>query len=496
MVYRAHHQAFRASVALKCLKIPGALSGEAQAEFLERFREEAELLFRLSASLPNVVRPLHVGALSLPSGAFVPFIALEWLEGEVLSDVITRRAAQGRAPLALESTVTLLAPVAAALDKAHRFPGPDGELAILHRDLKPENIFVAQINGLQVPKILDFGIGKVKSVASAIAGRQSTRVESMNAFTPAYAAPEQWAPKRYGQTGPWTDVYSLALTLVETVLGRPPIDGDPAAMMGAAMDPERRPTPRTEGLAVSSAVEDVFQRALRVDPRSRYQSVSHFWHDLESALGMARSEAAELHLKQQSPVARRGNIFTSEPPPAAAGGGLAPRSVVAIPDLLPAAAPSAPAPAPSAPRVDARAATPPSAPERGAPGPASSGAALFGGKELDEPEDSAPLHLADSVVPPPRTSGPPPVSSLPRPPRVGVALSVPVSVEPTASLKGRLRGPITLVVLAIAIGAVDFIYTAVMGASLALGPVRASYVAAPLALAGLALVATRLFATE
>src|SRR6185369_9146659 len=78
VIYRAYHGAFRSSVALKCLKVPRTLSELEQKEFLERFREEAELLFRLSSSTPSVVRPLHVGQLSTKERRFVPFIALEW----------------------------------------------------------------------------------------------------------------------------------------------------------------------------------------------------------------------------------------------------------------------------------------------------------------------------------------------------------------------------------------------------------------------------------
>ena len=77
VVYRAHHEAFRAKVALKCLKLPDSLAQRDEDEFLERFREEGELLFRLSSSMPAVVRPLHVGVLDTPSRHFVPFIALE-----------------------------------------------------------------------------------------------------------------------------------------------------------------------------------------------------------------------------------------------------------------------------------------------------------------------------------------------------------------------------------------------------------------------------------
>src|SRR5262245_54521154 len=66
VIYRAHHEAFRAKVALKCLKVPSTLSEAQKTQFLERFREEAELLFRLSAGIPTIVRPLHVGTLDAP----------------------------------------------------------------------------------------------------------------------------------------------------------------------------------------------------------------------------------------------------------------------------------------------------------------------------------------------------------------------------------------------------------------------------------------------
>ena len=143
-VYRAHHGGFRAPVALKCLRLPPGLLPEARQHFLESFRAEAELLFRLSASIPTVVRPLHVDAFTLPEpdGRFVPYIVLEWLEGHTLDALIRKRQADGQAPLPLKKLVRLLTPVARALERAHNFHGPEGPVSIVHRDLKPENIFV------------------------------------------------------------------------------------------------------------------------------------------------------------------------------------------------------------------------------------------------------------------------------------------------------------------------------------------------------------------
>jgi serine/threonine-protein kinase len=299
VVYRAYHGAFHAPVALKCLKVP-TVARSYQRDFLERFREEGEVLFRLSQSIPAVVRPLHVDAFETAKGVFVPYMALEWLDGETLDVIVARRGREGRPPMSLKRAVRLLAPVARALARAHRFHGPDGPISIVHRDLKPDNIVVANVNGEEVVKILDFGIAKVKSVASQAAGRLSLDAGvAAVPFTPGYAAPEQWLPKRYGQTGPWTDVWGLALTTVETISGKPAIDGDHAAMMGTAIDEKRRPSPRSEGVTVPDEVENVFLRALEVDPRERYQDVGQFWDALERSVGVERSETPSTGYRPQ-----------------------------------------------------------------------------------------------------------------------------------------------------------------------------------------------------
>ena len=325
VVYRAHHDAFRAPVALKCLKVPGALSEKSQAEFLERFREEAEVMFRLSASIPAVVRPLHADVLVTKTGQFVPFMALEWLDGETLDVFVAKRKAEGRPPLSLKRLVRMLAPVARALERAHNFPGPDGTtVSIVHCDLKPDNVFLIEADGVSTAKILDFGIAKVRDAASQIAGRVSQIDAGGNAFTPGYAAPEQWLPKRFGQAGPWTDVWGLALTVIEAALGRPVIDGDHASMMGTAIDEGRRPTPRAEGLLVSDEVEAVFARALAVDPRKRHQDVGLFWDDLERALGLEPSGSVvrrDHRAEGAGPAVREERIdlgprHSSLPPPA------------------------------------------------------------------------------------------------------------------------------------------------------------------------------------
>lgn len=284
VVYRAHHTGFNAKVALKCLKIPQHMSEQKRARFKAQFRAEAQLLFRLSAAIPNIVRPLHIDAIVAPNGRFMPFMALEWLEGKTFEALSTEAAEEGRTLGPIEELVRLLTPAAVALQRAHHFPSNDGPISIVHRDIKPENLFLARIGGQQVVKVLDFGIGKARSAATQAVGKTSASSGGISSFTPAFGAPEQWVPKRYGQTGPWTDVWGLALTTVELLVGRPVLDGDQASMMGAALDPKRRPTPRAEGVEVSDEVERVFTRALAVDPRDRYPDAGAFWAELVSAV--------------------------------------------------------------------------------------------------------------------------------------------------------------------------------------------------------------------
>jgi eukaryotic-like serine/threonine-protein kinase len=288
VVYRALHAGFRAPVALKCLKVSEARTSRERDLFLEKFREEAQLLFRLSALIPEVVRPLHVDVLHLKDGQFVPFLALEWLEGESLDKVIDRRRIQGEPPIPLQKLMKMMRPIAHAIARAHRFSSPTGTISIIHRDLKPENIFITTQEGVDRLKILDYGIAQAKSLAEQAVGRV-TNTDKLNAFSPAYGAPEQWVPKRFGQTGTWTDVWGLALTMVEALVGRQVVEGEPQAMMGTALDTRRRPTPRAEGANISPEIDAVFERALAVDPRDRTRDIETFWSELESALGLALS---------------------------------------------------------------------------------------------------------------------------------------------------------------------------------------------------------------
>jgi serine/threonine-protein kinase len=494
VVYRAYHAAFRSSVALKCLKVPRRLSDAEQKEFLEKFREEAELLFRLSAGIPSVVRPLHVGTLTQKDRLFVPFIALEWLDGRTLDHLVSERALAGQAPLDLRTAVKLLTPVADALCRAHRFPTPNGTVAIVHRDLKPENIFLATVNGREIAKVLDFGIAKVKNAATQIVGRESAQESPLSAFTPAYGAPEQWLPKRFGQTGAWTDVWGLAITLVEVLCGHAPIDGDHAAMMGSAIDPERRPTPRNEGAAVPDEVEALFARALAVDPRDRFHDVGEFWNPLCRAVGLPEVVGDHSPSLAPPPAAPAPSAPGADPRARTAldvgqaGQGARPGAPAGVPDLVvstrPAARPPASGRGAAAPVSEAK---PPQAraegPRSGAAGSPSRGKpadpnALFGSS----------FESFDDDVPQPRLETDDGFGGgLVAAPSRGRPAAPPAFVRPASVRPGRgldLSGAIGLLIVAVLLMAGDFLYATFTGEVLQLGPARMLWLAGPLAALG------------
>ena len=210
VVYRAHHGALRAPVALKLLKVP-AQSPQQRAAFLELFRGEGELLVRLSASLPNLVRVLLVASLTSRDGRFVPYLVLEWLEGMTLEALIAQRKREKLAPISLRKLVRLLTPVARTLERAHDFSGLEGPISVVHGDLAPDNLFIAQVAGEELVKILDFALGKLNSVAS--------QVTSQDGSTATGLRESLRRPRAVGAAPLWTD------RTVDGRLGACPVPG-------------------------------------------------------------------------------------------------------------------------------------------------------------------------------------------------------------------------------------------------------------------------------
>jgi serine/threonine-protein kinase len=277
VVYRAHHLGFDETVAVKCLRIPEALTGAARDEFERNFLAEGRLLHQLSRATAGIVQALDVGAAVSPNKIWTPFIVLEWLDGQSLDVNFAERQRAGQGGRTLGAAVELLDSAARALALAH-------EQGIAHRDIKPANLFLAEVGGRKTLKVLDFGIAKVVTESESLSKAFEETGASLQAFTARYGCPEQFS-RRYGATGPWSDVFSLALVLIEAIVGHPALEGSDAAQLFiAAADTTRRPTLRAHGVDPGDAVEAVLTTALAVDPKERYARAGVFWDALLAAV--------------------------------------------------------------------------------------------------------------------------------------------------------------------------------------------------------------------
>jgi len=266
-VYRAEHLALQAPVAIKFLK-PDTSHSEDELLRSEAFLEEGRLLFRACSLHPAVVQLKDCGSVCTPQGS-VPFLVMEWLDGNTLADEIaSRNASEGNRTL--QQALSTFAPVAECLGVLHAS-------GITHRDIKPGNLIEVPVSVATPIKLADFGIAKWTPTDQPCASTSGLKL------TPQFAAPEQWS-RRLGKTGPWTDVYSFALCVMHWMAGH---KSDLATWdhVTTTLDPGHRPTPRHYGLELPSPVERVFERAVSLSPQARYPTAMEFWTALTDAAG-------------------------------------------------------------------------------------------------------------------------------------------------------------------------------------------------------------------
>jgi eukaryotic-like serine/threonine-protein kinase len=281
VVYRAHHLGFEQTVAVKCLKLNTSLEGDVHDAFLKRFLAEGRVLHRLSRATADVVQALDVGVAVSPKQIETPYLVLEWLDGTTLDKELRGRRGT---TMPLIEAMALLEPAARGLACAH-------DQGISHRDVKPANMMLTDVGGRLTLKVVDFGIAKAPTDEPTQASPHDGLGSGMQAFTPRYGAPEQFS-RKFGLTGTWTDVYALALILVELVTGAPALEGDdPVQLYVATSDADHRPTLRTKGVEVSDAVEAVIQKALDIDATKRYATAGEFWDALQSVADRPKSSS-------------------------------------------------------------------------------------------------------------------------------------------------------------------------------------------------------------
>lgn len=276
VVYKGYRPDMGLEVAIKCLKLPAHFTLEARAAFYEQFRTEAKLLTRLRRH-GSIVQVFDFGDLQ---GGKIPYLVLEWLEGNDLEHHLQSR----NEPFSEGEALSLLRPALEAVGVAHHEK-------VIHQDLKPANLFLTDDGAGGGIKVLDFGIARAMETGQTLTLQAVRDAEELSPFTPAYGAPEQFDPKTFGPVGPWTDVHAFGLILVEMVAGAKAYEAEgPFALMAEATS-ERRPLPRSRGANVSEAFEQVCVKALALHPADRYQSASELARALESVLYFGRAQS-------------------------------------------------------------------------------------------------------------------------------------------------------------------------------------------------------------
>ena len=244
VVYLARDPDLDRFVAVKLLRVT-------DEEVRERFLREARTTGRLQH--PNIVTTFERGE---QDGR--PFIAMEYVSGETLAEIIGRRA-----QLAADRKVALIRQLCAGLSYAH-------QAGIVHRDIKPANLMVSREGGLL--KILDFGIARLAEGSGTMVG--------MVLGTPAYMSPEQIQGEAVGIQ---SDVFSVGAVLYELLVYRKAFGGDnqtqvPQRILNATDDVFSR-----MGGVVATDLEKVLRRALARNIEDRYPDLGAMDADLATA---------------------------------------------------------------------------------------------------------------------------------------------------------------------------------------------------------------------
>jgi tetratricopeptide (TPR) repeat protein/predicted Ser/Thr protein kinase len=238
-VYRARDRRSGNPVALKLLTAVGS-------DHRARFLREAQVLAGLQH--PGVVQHIAHGE----NAAGELFLAMEWLEGEDLSE----RLRQGG--LATGDALRVVRSVAGVLEAAHG-------LGVIHRDIKPSNLFLVG-GSVEHVKVLDFGIARLST-----GGPQSTQTGAMLG-TPGYMAPEQARGLR--TIDGRADLFSLGCVLFECLTGFAPFAAEhPLAVLAKILldDPPRLSAHRPD---LGEALDGLLRALLAKDPSARPESAA------------------------------------------------------------------------------------------------------------------------------------------------------------------------------------------------------------------------------
>ncbi len=234
----------------------------------QMFLEEATLASQIHH--PNVVQTQELGE---QEGTL--YLAMEWVDGEPLNQVMTRAAERGGLPLPI--AVNLIAQACKGLQAAHDLRDENGELlGVVHRDVSPQNLLVS-FSG--TAKLVDFGIAKVSARSTGLT--QAGEVKGKFA----YMAPEQ---VRGQVIDARTDLFSLGILLYAVTTGKHPFRGSHTGeTLQNICSSTPVATPRSFLPDYPAELEQVVMKALQKQPEDRFASANELLTALDAAFPAA-----------------------------------------------------------------------------------------------------------------------------------------------------------------------------------------------------------------
>lgn len=268
IVYLAEDTRLKRHVAIKMLT----------TEYLERANQNHSRLLREARAISQINHPNIATIYDLGETADgQPFIAMEYIEGETLADILKHKR------LSVSRSVEIIAAVASALSEAH-------SKGIIHRDIKPSNIIVNKRGDV---KVLDFGLAKQTKI------NQSELSDSVQTFsttqtrdgtvvgTPLYLSPEQALGGPIDQR---SDIFSLGSVFYECLTGQPPFQASSMIEICARILRDSPPPPSEFNSDISPAIDEIVLKALTKVPQKRYQSANAFKQSLDFSFHKEKSE--------------------------------------------------------------------------------------------------------------------------------------------------------------------------------------------------------------
>ncbi|WP_437742225.1 serine/threonine-protein kinase [Sorangium sp. So ce1504] len=235
--------------------------------------DQFERMFLSEASLASQIRhPNAVEILDLGEQDGVLFLAMEWIDGIPLNQVMKVAKRQNGMPIPI--AVRIVAQACAGLHAAHELKDKSGKLVgLVHRDISPQNILVTY-NGLA--KVVDFGVAKATALndSTTQAGQLKGKVS--------YMAPEQVRGDAIDRR---VDVFAMGIVLYTLTTGKHPFRRESeGATLFAISSTDPVEAPHEFQADYPASLEAVLMRALEKERDQRYATANELMRALDKAL--------------------------------------------------------------------------------------------------------------------------------------------------------------------------------------------------------------------